>query len=59
MKENYQLKYIGESERKMKNRISEHVGYIKTKKTNEATGEHINLPGHSLAHMNVTFFFES
>ena len=54
MKENYQLKYIGESEREMKDRISEHVGYIRTKKINEATGEHFNLPGHSLAHMKVT-----
>ena len=29
-KKNCRLKYIGESEREMKDRISEHVGYIRT-----------------------------
>ena len=40
----------------MKDRISEHVGYIRTKKTNEASSEHFNLPGRSLAHTKVTIF---
>ena len=31
MKENCQLKYIGKSEREMKDRISEQVGYISNK----------------------------
>ena len=46
-------KYIGESERTLKDRISEHVGYIRTKKTHLATGEHFNKPGHSLGNMTV------
>ena len=39
--ENCKKRYIGESERMLKDRISEHVGYIRTKKTNIATGEHL------------------
>ena len=53
-KERCNLKYIGESERELKDRISEHVGYIRTNKISEATGEHFNLKGHSLSHMKVT-----
>ena len=52
--ENCKKRYIGESERMLKDRISEHVGYIRTKKTNIATGEHFNMPGHSLGNMTVT-----
>ena len=43
------MSYIGESERKLTDRISEHIGYIRTKKQNLATGHQSNLPGHSLA----------
>ena len=43
-------KYIGESERTLKDRISEHVGYIRTKKTHLVPGEHFDKPGHSLHH---------
>jgi len=49
-----QQKYIGETERKLKDRICEHIGYINTKKTEQATGQHFNLPGHSLSDMKVT-----
>ena len=52
-KENCLQNYIGESERTLKDRISEHIGYIRTKKHNQATGHHFNLPGHSLADMKV------
>ena len=38
----------------LKDRISEHVGYIRTKKTNIATGEHFNMPGHSLQNTTGT-----
>jgi hypothetical protein len=48
------LNYIGESERTLEERISEHIGYIRTKKQNQATGFHFNLPGHGLEHMKVT-----
>ena len=53
-KNKHQLKYIGETERKLKDRICEHIGYINTKKKDKATGNHFNLPGHSLSDMRVT-----
>ena len=52
-KNRHQQKYIGETERKLKDRICEHIGYINTKKTDQATGHHFNLPGHSLSDMKV------
>ena len=52
-KENCRLKYIGESERTLKDRICEHITYIKTRNRTQATGEHFNLPGHSLHDMEV------
>ena len=47
-------RYIGESVRQLKDRIGQHKGYIKNKVLSQPTGEHFNLPGHSLANMNVT-----
>ena len=47
-------KYVGESERSLKDRISEHIGYIKTKNMDKTTGMHFNKPGHSLANMTAT-----
>ena len=35
-------------------RIGEHIGYVRTKRTNQATGCHFNLPGHSLGGLKVT-----
>ena len=52
-KETCKLKYIGESERSIKDRISEHITYIRTKNKSQATGEHFNLPGHSLHDMEA------
>ena len=46
--------YIGETGRLFKKRISEHIGYITNKVTSQATGEHFNLPGHSMANVTVT-----
>ena len=37
-------RYIGESERTLKDRISEHIGYIRTKKIDKTTGQHFNSP---------------
>ena len=45
--------YIGETDRDLKSRICEHIGYIKTKKIDKATGSHFNYPGHSLSNMTV------
>ena len=51
---NCKNRYIWESNRTLKDRISGHVGYIRTKKTEKSTGEHFNRPGHSLSNMTVT-----
>ena len=47
-------KYIGESERPLKIRFSEHKGYVENNKLNEATGEHFNKKGHSSSDMMIT-----
>ena len=52
--ENCKSRYIGETERNLHDRVCEHIGYIRTKKTDKSTGNHFNLPGHSLANMTVT-----
>ena len=46
--------YIGESDRTLQTRFSEHRGYVTNQKLQKATGYHFNLPGHSLADMEVT-----
>ena len=53
-KNKIQQKYIGETERKLKDRICEHIGYIKTNRTEQATGNHFNQNGHQLSDMKVT-----
>ena len=50
----YNKKYTGESERTLKDRISDHTGYIRTRKLDKATGSHFFQPGHSLANMTTT-----
>ena len=47
-------RYIGESGRIMRTRLAEHRGYINNQVIGLTTGDHFNLPGHSLAHMKVT-----
>ena len=46
--------YIGESGRLLKNRLSDHRGYITNQVLNVSTGDHFNLPGHSLANVQIT-----
>ena len=46
-------RYLGESERKLSKRISEHLTYIRTCDMTQPTGHHFNLPGHSLADLKV------
>ena len=41
--------YIGMTKRKFQIRFSEHLGYIKSDKLSEPSGEHFNLPGHQLS----------
>ena len=50
---NCKKSYIGETERTLKDRLSEHIGYIKTKKLEKSTGNHFNQPGHSVANMTA------
>ena len=44
----------GETDRKLKERFSEHKGYVNNKILNQPTGQHFNLPGHSIANMTIT-----
>ena len=46
-KETCKKRYIGETKHDLKTRISQHLGYIDTKKLDEPTGKHCNEPGHS------------
>ena len=48
------MKYVGETDRRLKDRFLEHQGYVRNKHLNKATGEHFNLPGHSLSDMHIT-----
>ena len=45
--------YIGETERRLKDRISDHIGYIKNRKIETPTGEHFTQKGHSLSDLQV------
>ena len=45
--------YIGETGRKFNERLKEHLGYIRTKKLEQPTGAHFNLPGHSISNLKA------
>ena len=47
------MKYIGETKRILKFRLAEHRGYVNND-DDTATGQHFNLPGHSLSDLTVT-----
>ena len=49
-----QSRYIGETSRCVRSRLAEHLGYIRSKVTDKATGAHFNLPGHSVANLKLT-----
>ena len=46
--------YIGETERMLRDRFSEHKGYVNNNNTSKSTGAHFNLPGHSVSDMRIT-----
>ena len=48
------LQYIGESERTLKERFSEHKGYVVNNMRNKATGEHYSQKGHKVSDMKIT-----
>ena len=47
-------RYIGECKRSLRERLSDHRGYISNQVISQATGAHFNLPGHSLANLTIT-----
>ena len=49
--ENCKQRYIGESGRSLKERLSNHIQYVKS--NTQATGEHFNSKGHNLANMKI------
>ena len=53
-KENCKQRYIGETKFDLKTRISQHLGYINTKKLDQPTGKHFNQPGHSKHNLRAT-----
>ena len=48
------IQYIGESERTLQDRFSEHKGYAENCKTSKSTGEHFSQQGHRVSDMKVT-----
>ena len=47
------MQYIGESERSIQERFSEHKTYVASNQFSKATGAHFNLPGHSISEMRI------
>ena len=52
-KENCKQLYIGKTERKLKERLAEHLNSVKKNEKN-VIGQHFNGPGHSLANLKIT-----
>ena len=46
--------YIGESERTIQTRFSEHKGYVTNEHLSKATGDHFNQKGHKVSDMEIT-----
>ena len=47
-------RYIGETHRRLKDRLADHRGYVTSQVVTQPTGAHFNLPGHSVADLRVT-----
>ena len=47
-------RYIGETKRSLKERLSDHRGYVYNQKVDYVTGQHFNQPGHSLSDLKIT-----
>ena len=48
------IQYIGESERTLQERFSEHKGYAQNNNKKKSTGEHFSQQGHKISDMKVT-----
>ena len=46
--------YVGESERTLQDRFSEHKGYVANSILSKATGNHFNQQGHKISDMKIT-----
>ena len=46
--------YVGESERTLQDRFSEHKGYVTNSILSKATGNHFNQQGHKISDMKIT-----
>ena len=53
-KERCKLRYIGETEKSLRERLSNHTQKIKSLIPTTATGEHFNEPGHTLSNLTIT-----
>ena len=53
-KENCKQRYIGETERSLAKRVSEHKGYVSSIIPTKATGINFNQPGHRVSNMKIT-----
>ena len=50
-KDHPKTEYEGKTTQSFQKRFSQHRDYVKREITSEASGEHFNLPGHSVADM--------
>ena len=48
------MQYIGETDRSLQDRFSEHKGYVANHRLHKATGHHFNPPGHKISDMEVS-----
>ena len=46
-------RYIGETKRSLKERLSDHRGYVTKGNLETATGRHFNKPGHDLSNLKI------
>ena len=53
-KERCKQQYIGYTQQEFRERMCQHIGYVRNKVLSKATGQHFNLPGHSKNDMKFT-----
>ena len=53
-KNNCNQRYIGYTQQEYRERMFQHIGYVRNKETQKATGEHFNLPGHGMHNMKFS-----
>ena len=46
--------YVGETGKKLSQRFAQHRGYVRNNKVEKAILAQFNLPGHTMADMNIT-----